>query len=97
MELETASYRPTEGWSRPLPAGTDGPRTLVLAFGSATLADDPRPLAELARAFPRSHVLGCSTSGNILGEHVSDDGLVVAVARFERTDLAGGGDRRRAG
>ena len=88
MELATALYRPSIGWAGPLQATSDSARTLVLAFGAADVADDARPLAELARAFPRSQVLGCSTSGNILGEHVTDDGLVVAVARFEHTDLA---------
>ncbi len=88
MQLATASYQPATGWAAPLPSAADGPRTLVLAFGSAALVDDPRPLADLARAFPASQVLGCSTSGNILGEHVTDDGLVAAVARFDHTDLA---------
>jgi signal transduction histidine kinase/CheY-like chemotaxis protein len=104
MELATVSYQASTGWSQALPSTADGPRTLVLAFGSATLADDPRPLVELARAFPRSHLMGCSSSGNIVGEHVSDDGLVATIARFARTDLAwavaavtGAGDSLAAG
>jgi hypothetical protein len=88
MELTTATYLQSTGWSARLPTAADGPRTLVLAFGAAALADDPRPLAELAAAFPQSHLIGCSTSGHILGDRVADDGLVAAVARFERSDLA---------
>ena len=88
MQLSMASYRSTDGWSVPLATSADGPRTLVLAFGPADLADDPRPLAGLAAAFPRSTLVGCSTSGCILGDQLSDDALVVAVARFDHTDLA---------
>ena len=87
MRLTTTCYRPGTGWADPLPAAEDDARTLVLTFGPAPLADDPRPLAELAAAFPRSTLIGCSTSGGILGDKLNDDGLVVAVARFAHTDL----------
>ncbi len=88
MEVTTVSYQPSGGWSAPLPVAADGPRTLVLAFGPAGLGEDPRPLADLGAAFPRSVLVGCSTSGSIRGDKVTDDGLVVAVARFAHTDLA---------
>ena len=89
MELATALYRPSIGWAGPLQATSDSARTLVLAFGAADVAGRRPPAGPSWRGrFPRSQVLGCSTSGNILGEHVTDDGLVVAVARFEHTDLA---------
>jgi hypothetical protein len=67
----------------------DSEQTLVLVFGAPALADRPGPLTELARAFPRSKVLGCSTAGEILGTKVLDDSMVVAVARFEATRLRG--------
>ena len=34
-------------------------------------------------AYPRSHIVGCSTAGEIFGTHLGDDSLAVAVARFE--------------
>ena len=66
----------------------DSDQTLVLAFGPTKLMDGAESLAELARAYPRSHVIGCSTSGEIFGTKVVDDSLVVAVARFRGTRLA---------
>ena len=89
MELITASHDPSRGWSRPLSAlaAADGPRTLVPAFGPATLADDPRPLADLARELPSGRLIGCSTGGAIRGDKVNDAGLVVAVAKFAHTEL----------
>ena len=88
MQLSTVSHQEAGGWSAPLATAADGPRTLVLAFGPAGLADHPRPLAELTAAFPRSTLVGCSTSGTILGDKVSDEDLSVAVVRFTHTDLA---------
>ena len=75
-------------WSLPRPPALDSTRTLVLAFGPSSLLDSPAPLQALARAFPSSQVLGCSTSGEIIGQEVMDDVLSVAVLRFEKTDLA---------
>lgn len=66
----------------------DSEQTLVLAFGPTSLLDRAEILGELARTYPRSHVIGCSTSGEIFGTKVVDDSLVVAVARFRGTRLA---------
>lgn len=59
----------------------------MLVFGAPGLMDRPGLLTDLARAFPRSKVLGCSTAGEIFGTKVLDDSMVVAVARFDATRL----------
>ncbi|MDX6556597.1 MAG: hypothetical protein QOD86_2792 [Miltoncostaeaceae bacterium] len=87
MQIETFSWRPGVGWSTPALGAIDSERTLVVAFGDPDLGDDPAPIRELAAAFPRSTVIGCSTAGQILGSEVSDGGLAVAAARFERTTI----------
>ena len=46
------------------------------------------PWRQLREAYPRSCILGCSTSGEILGARVTDGTASVAVARFERGRLA---------
>lgn len=86
MDLYTARWEQPSGWSRPLPAW-DGPGTLVLAFGAPELRDAPAPIEELARAYPTSVLVGCSTAGEIMAESVTDDSLTVAVARFDATRL----------
>ncbi|XYH97399.1 FIST N-terminal domain-containing protein [Sorangium sp. So ce1128] len=89
MRLETFSFsRETGKWSvRALPA-LDSDRTLVLVFGAPEFLDDPGAIRELRRAYPRSHMVGCSSAGEIAGTSVCDGTLSVAVARFERTTLA---------
>lgn len=103
MQLQTLRHDPTTGWSAPFPAW-DGTRTLVLAFGAPELASDPAPLRALDQAYPTSHRVACSTSGEIHGASVSDGSLTVAVVRFEHSDVAtaftevaDAGDSREAG
>jgi serine/threonine protein kinase len=89
VQVVTTLYSLTrKSWSSPLPVALDSERTLVTVFGATELLDDPAPLQELARAFPTSHVIGCSTSGEISGTEVFDHSLSVAVMRFARTELA---------
>jgi len=87
MHIETFSHRPSQGWSVSLPAGGDSARTLVVAFGAPEYAEAPQALHELAQAFPTSAIVGCSSAGEIHDHLVTDGTLVVAIARFEQTDL----------
>ena len=57
MDLFTASWSSTSGWSGSLPAW-DGPGTFVLVFGSSDLLDDGTPLRAGVDSFPGSAVLG---------------------------------------
>ena len=103
MELATALWSASSGWLTDLPAW-DSESTLVLAFGDRCVERDPRPLQELAERFPRSTLIGCSTSGQVAGSFVRDDALTVAVARFDSSrlvkvsaDVQGGVDSLTAG
>ncbi len=96
MTIETLGWSNRSGWSAPLPSAMDGEGTLVLLFGASELADSPGPLREVRQAFPRSPIVGCSTSGEIFGAKVGDGGISLAVARFEGTSLAVAGANVRA-
>ena len=85
MRLETFRYDRAAGWSVDEFPALDSPETLVVVFGSPGYRDDVRALEELGRGFPRSHVVGCSTSGEIYGTEIHDESLAVAVVAFERT------------
>jgi hypothetical protein len=87
MDIFTTSHDLVSGWREPLPAQLDSEQTMVLVFGASGYAQRLDVFAELMRAFPKGHVLGCSTAGEILDRHVSDDSLTVAVARFTDTTV----------
>lgn len=86
MKLETFSFLKDRGCSLPSLPQLDSDSTLVLAFGSAK---EPctKWLSELATAYPKSHIVGGSTAGEILGKSIHDDSLAVAVCRFDDTHL----------
>ena len=83
--MELATFRYTQGaWSEPFPA-LDSPDTMIVAFAAPSFHGRPELLAELARAYPTSAVIGCSTSGEIDQTHVRDESIAVAAVRFEGT------------
>src|SRR6185436_3217753 len=84
MKLDTFFYSAAVGWSvDPLPA-LDSENTLVVVFGAPELDEVQKPLRHLVDTYPRSHVVGCSTAGEIFGTALADKSLSVAVARFDR-------------
>jgi len=61
------------------------PVDLVLYFGTrAALACGAR-YRELRAMFPRAHLLGCSTGGQIRGTDVSDDEIAAVALQFDAT------------
>jgi len=86
MKIHRLSHHENRGWSHAFPA-VDSDRTLVLAFAAPRYGRDTAALGELRRAFPTSHHLGCSTSGEIHGATVVDDSISVAIVQFERSWL----------
>jgi hypothetical protein len=55
----------------------------VVVFGAPEFLDQPKPIEQLAGAYPQAHMVGCSSSGEIFGTEVFDGTLAVAVAKFE--------------
>lgn len=87
MKVETFTHCRKHGWSVEQFPDLDSAKTLVLVFGAPCYRDAPEVLDELVRAFPRSHIVGCSTSGEIYDTSLEDDSLSVAIATFEETEL----------
>jgi hypothetical protein len=83
--MKLATFRYLNGaWSRPFP-DLDSERTLVIAFAAASIAARPALMIELAAAYPRSAMIGCSTAGEIDQTQIRDESVTVAVVQFERT------------
>jgi hypothetical protein len=86
MKTFQTRYGPPGQWCPALSEATF-PCQLALAFGSRALIRDPLRLAEIRAATPGALVIGCSTAGEICGERVSDESLVVTGVHFEDTRL----------
>ena len=85
MQIELLRYD-GRAWSRLFPP-LDSSRTLLMVFGASSFLDEPEPIRELVSAFPSSHIVGCSSSGEIFEDTISDGSLSVAIARFDHTEL----------
>lgn len=83
MRVETLRYV-LGAWSGPFPV-MDSPQTLVLVFGAAELGERDELFRRLAVEYPESHLIGCSTAGEIDQERIWDESLTVAIVQFERT------------
>lgn len=60
---------------------------LVLAFGSRECVSQPEVLATLKAKYPNGNIVLSSTSGEILGDNVYDDSVVVTAIQFEKTEI----------
>jgi hypothetical protein len=83
MKLATLWYS-AGVWSQELPE-LDSEHTWVVVFGAPRFDDHSEPLRALAARYPQSHVVGCSTAGEIAQTRVWDESLSVAVVQFEKT------------
>ncbi|HET9224582.1 MAG TPA: FIST N-terminal domain-containing protein [Roseiflexaceae bacterium] len=87
MQIEQCRWMAPSGWEPGQPGRLSESAELVLLFGSTSLLKQPRVFETIRETYPRAHLLGCSTAGEIYGSQVSDDSLVVTAVRFEHTQL----------
>lgn len=86
MKIAQSQWRPQSGWRAVRDDGVHKP-TLVLFFAGPKTLDDGRRFQELRGKYPTAHLIGCTTSGEILGTEV-DDGTIAATAiEFRSTSI----------
>lgn len=86
MELEIYTYT-NKNWNSSFNIALDSKNTLIVIFGSSKKELVNEPFNKIREQYPNSNIIGASTSGEILQDEIFDDGLVVAVMKFETTTL----------
>jgi hypothetical protein len=95
MRTEQNRWTESRGWE-PAPPGKLGESAqLVFLFGSRDILKSPAHNDLVRKAFPKAHLLGCSTAGEIYGTRVSDDSLVTTAVQFDHTQVRGARIRMR--
>jgi hypothetical protein len=89
MKIEQTRWTEAKGWEPALPGQLGEAAQLILLFGSTSLLKEHNYLSEIKKAYPKAHLLGCSTSGEICGIQVLDESLVATAISFEHTRLQG--------
>ncbi len=87
MQVETLQYTVENGWSTPTFPDMDSENTLLFVFCAPEFFKDQAQIKLLAKQYPKSKMIGCSTAGEIYGPSVLDNSISVAIAKFEKTQL----------
>jgi hypothetical protein len=77
MEISQIRWMPNTGWSDRATSCADA--NLVLVFADTNHFHDAACYHELRTLFPKAHIVGCSSSGNVLGTTISDDDIVATA------------------
>ncbi|MFZ2167668.1 MAG: FIST N-terminal domain-containing protein [Minisyncoccia bacterium] len=88
MNIGQKLWRKESGWVDVSPQVFQMPPQLVLSFGARALVEDPVRFEEIRKMFPESHIISCSTAGEILGDRVRDDSIALTAIQFDTTTLS---------
>ncbi len=86
MKIEQCVWTPASGWQPNPPGRLGAEANLVLVFGSSELFHDGDISRQFQQAYPRAHVAGCSTAGEILGDEVRDGSFAMTAIHFEKSN-----------
>ena len=87
MQLKTYLYTAKKGFNHDLDAKLDSSSTVVFVFGAPDFKNNKEIFQQLKIKFPKSILMGCSSSGEIFGNHVYDHSLSIAVVHFSNTKV----------
>jgi hypothetical protein len=104
MKIEQGQWTESAGWT-PAAWNLGEKAELVFVFGGRSAIGDRSKIAALRARYPRAHLMGCSTAGEIKDTRVSDGAIVFTAVQFESTRIQGhsvrlsdaGGDSFEAG
>ena len=89
--MKTAQYKwsQRDGWQPNLPTGEVGRQRVAFVFGARSLIQAGDLVGELRDHFKGAAMLGCSTSGEILGDMSIDDSVIATIVDFELQENSG--------
>jgi hypothetical protein len=83
MKIEQLRWTESAGWEQPSADSAD----LVLVFADHTYFTSDACYADLAAMFPRAHIVGCSSSGNVMRTKISDQDIIVTAVSLEKSTV----------
>lgn len=84
MNVEQMLWVQGTGWNKK-PSLSEA--HIVFFFGGRDVLSTGIPFKELSAFYPKAHILGCSTGGEIYNADVSDNSVSVAAVEFSKTRL----------
>lgn len=83
MQVCQMTWNENAGWL----GAHDDAAQLVIYFGARETLSNATRFSELKSMFPKSHLVGCSTGGQISGDDVSDHQIAAVAMHFDATQL----------
>ncbi len=85
--MKTEQIQWTEGGKWSAKGSLGDKANLVFVFGERALINQHFCLSEIKSFYPKAHIMGCSTAGEIYGDRVADNSLSVAAIQLEKTSI----------
>jgi hypothetical protein len=89
MKIEQKRWTKEKGWVPGLEGIVDEAVQLVLLFGATHLFKNLTYIHDIKAAYPKAHLFGCSTAGEICSTEITDNSLVITAVSFESTQIKG--------
>lgn len=88
MKIDQKLWEQKTGWRSIVTNIPDNNKAqLVFVFGGTRLLKSGKHLKKIKSFYPKAHLIGCSTAGEIVGTKVYDNSLVITAVYFEKTRL----------
>lgn len=89
MKTGQKIWNEAEGWRPYGSTSLKESAQLVLVFGARPVLGRTELLEEIRSEYPKAHVMGCSTAGEICGTHVYDSTLAATAISFDHVQFRG--------
>src|SRR5579862_5814287 len=91
MKTQQWQWTQDAGWgSTPPLHEADAAAQLVFVFAEMSALERSKSIPLVRAAFPNSHIVGCTTAGEIAGATVRDNTAVVTAVKFRASRVEAG-------
>jgi hypothetical protein len=87
MKTTQKQWVENTGWRSISSNGISEKAQVVFLFGERKFLNDKNRLNEVRHYYPKAHIIGCSTAGEIAGPLVYDNSIIATAVFFEDTPL----------
>lgn len=85
MDTQTLVYQSDSGWNNDFNI-PDSNQTLIIIFASRNY-ENSDIILDIKNKYANSIIIGCSTAGEILGDTIYDNSIVVAITKFNSSTI----------
>ncbi len=83
MQIGQVKWSGKSGWEQAPGFSAD----LVLVFADNAFFQTAACYNELRSLYPTAHIIGCSSSGNVMGVEISDENMLATVVKLEHSSV----------